>query len=313
MIGNKLNSEILKALNQLAYKHEETKKQMINVINRSQVRYTQYFDDCADEDDLIPLHRALIVGESGTGKTHIINSLQKLVNFPLYYIDATRITHVSASGGIKMEELIRKIEKYCSKFCAENQYDYPTLQSAMAKCVVFIDEIDKISVKTDGSSNDWNHGTQSSLLTLLDGAEEYKEISFIFAGAFTGMKRTNAAVNALGFGATGTAASEVFLEEELVKFGILPEIVGRMTLISELDKFEKEDYRHILDTILIPKKNAELAYLGIFLGGLEEEFKDKICHDAVKSGQGVRYLHREINRWVAKKEFYYEEGEHDVE
>lgn len=297
--------------------HMEAKKALITLVNRSKRRHLQKFGMQMGNEYLMAPSKILLLGASGTGKTHLVESLQKIVTFPLVKVDATKFNPTGASGGIKEKDLQDLIAIEARAWVANNKYsgaEYSSVEGTIDQMVVFVDEIDKLGKSFDSSGN-WNSHTQSNFLTLFDNKEEFSGVSFIFAGAFTGITGDDAvAKHSIGFHGTttvGEGTNKRNMDELIVKAGLIPELVGRLTNIVELDKFTEEDYYQILKTRLHPKKEIDLASLGIFDIKLDEERGRDMASHAYRSGQGVRALQRELEKEYADIEFMHEE-EHQL-
>jgi ATP-dependent protease Clp ATPase subunit len=311
MINSKSNNEILQELNQLVWGHLEAKKVLINLVNKSRIRYHQKTVMLEkDATKLIAPGKCLLVGGSGTGKTYLVQMLKQILNFPLLVLDATQLNPTGAEGGVKAENIKKMIVAEASKHQALHPDLYPTVTSAVDQMVVFIDEIDKLGQRI---SSDWNKHVQSNFLTVLENNHENYGISFIFAGAFVGMDKDAAvqdetAVN-IGFNRTEkkltTGASSIRdLDEAVVKYGLMPEIVGRINSIVALDNLGEDQYYDVLVTKLLPSYIfIASAYYNIPNYVIDEEKLRGMAQKALKSGQGVRSLKRQLDAHFTDLEF----------
>lgn len=296
------NQDLLDELNEKVEGHIAAKKSLINMLNRSRVRHYQKYMRLVDKDYLVPTSKVMILGASGTGKTHLVETLHDIFDFPLVRIDATELNPQGASGGVKAEDLHKMIVKQANTY-ATTKKEYHSLQGAIDRTVVFIDEIDKLGRSFDSSGN-WNKHTQSNFLTTIDNKNEFAGVSFILAGAFTSITAAPVTTKSLGFSSfeyTEKRTEEI--DDLVVASGILPELVGRMTSIVELDRFTEEDYYRILNNKLLPKKQIDLAAMGIFDTEISEDRKRAMCKKAIKSEMGVRFLHRELEKAFLDIEF----------
>lgn len=303
------NREILSALNETVEGHLTAKKVLINLLQRSKVRHYQKFETGMYPEFLLAPSKVLLMAESGTGKTHLVESLQQVIPFPLVRIAATDLTHTGAGGGIKLDDLKETIlttaKRYAINFPMNVDSIMP-IESACDQTVVFVDEFDKLAGSFDGSSSGrWNTGTQAHFLTLFDNKDTFAGVSFIFAGAFSELtKRDSRPKPSLGFAPTvDSTTDESPIDEALVKFGLIPEIVGRINHIVQLDAFNEDDFYHILMTRLLPKKRIDMAYLGVYDIDISEEQGRGIARKAIKSGQGIRAMHREVEAMFVELEF----------
>ena len=137
-----------------------------------------------------------------------------------------------------------------------------------------------------------------------------KYISWIFAGAFSSMDDENKSLvdqKPLGFTAKkeDNENKNINLDEKIIKYGLMPELVGRMQHIVSLDTLTEANYKEILETIVLPKKNAELALFSIMLDPTPEE-KETIINKAFKSGLGVRGMKSYVERLAVDLEFNFD-------
>ena len=315
MLHDKSNKKILEELNQRVYGHADAKKSLITLVNRSKLRHYQKWGELLPKESLLKPAKCLLIGGSGTGKTHLVQTLADIANFPLLVIDATNFNPTGASGGIKPETLRRMIVKKASEYADAREGTYFSIEGVIDQMVVFVDEFDKISSHYDGSSGgNWNQHLQTHFLTIFENNEELSGVSWVFAGAFSGMDKESSIVkHGIGFHAKSeeTKASGVN-DEDIVKYGMLPEIVGRLTSICRLDKLTEEDYYNILVENVIPHKMLELSYFKVYDIDLTDDQLREIAKGATSSSQGVRYLYREIDKHFLDIEFNYEDIEVDV-
>lgn len=306
MFLNRTNKDIYNALSILVYGHDTAKKALINLVNRSRLRYIQKYIELADNSDLVKPLKLLLIGESGTGKTHLVNSLKKWVDFPLVKIDATDLMPTSASGGISSKDLKRLIVKNAKEVFEENKTRYFSEEGALEQTVVFIDEIDKLGSTFDSSGN-WNKHTQSNFLTLIDDKEEFAGISWIFAGAFCDMRKNSVVKSSIGFSNQKTESKIEDIDNQLLKSGLITELLGRINTVVELDNLTEMDYKKILMNFIIPSKSKHLIEYGIDDFSLKSKEIDAIAKKALASKQGVRFLEREIDKLCFELEFNYED------
>ena len=215
----------------------------------------------------------LMVGETGTGKTLIAKTIAKMLNVPLAIVDATVLTEAGYVG--------EDVESILTRLLQAADYD----QSKAEKGIVFIDEIDKIARKSDNPSitrDVSGEGVQQALLKLMEGTvasvppqggrkhpqQEFLQVDttnilFICGGAFAGLDRVisqRGKGSAMGFGADvrnldDRGIGEIFKQlepEDLLKFGLIPEFVGRLPVLATLEDLDKD----ALVTILTQPKNA---------------------------------------------------------
>ena len=309
----KKNWEILEEFDSRVEGHTEAKKALINLVNRSKIRHHQRFIQQLHKDYLIDPANCLLIGGSGTGKTFLVETLQDIVPFPLIKIDATKLNPTGAGdGGIKSADLVNLIINNAKILAAQGRGYYHSEEGVIDQTVVFIDEIDKLANAWE-SSGKWNQQVQANFLTLFENRGRFAGVSFIFAGAFSGIENVKLtskvnSSNGIGFNAdiSKKEATDDCLDEAVVKYGLLPELVGRINHIVKLDKFTRKEYRDILMNRLVPKKIEELIYFHCLGFDLTEEDIERILDKVEASGQGVRYLKRELDRHIRDIEFNYE-------
>lgn len=312
MLHNKTNREILAELDNVVYGHEHAKKSLIALVNRSKLRHYQKWGEMVDKSYLLKPGKCLLMGGSGTGKTFLVQSLAEIVDFPFLIVDATKFNPTGASGGIKSDTLKRLIVSKAKEFLDKKEDTYVSIDGVIDQMVVFVDEFDKISSHYDGSSGGtWNEHTQTHFLTMFENHEELSGVSYIFAGAFSGIsddkKADRPPIGFLECEDTPEVESTEVDDEDIINYGMLPEIVGRLTSICSLDKLTEEDYYNILIDKIIPKKMSELTYYGVDDMPITKDELEQIAKSACESSQGVRYLSREIDKYFLDIEFNYED------
>lgn len=263
--------EIKKRLDQYVIGQEEAKK-ILSVAVHNHYKRVFYADALGDDVEL-EKSNILLVGPSGSGKTLLAKTLAKILRVPFAIADATTLTEAGYVG--------EDVENILVQLLQNADYDL----EAASKGIIYIDEIDKISRKGDGPSitrDVSGEGVQQALLKIIEGTEanippkggrkhpqqefirlNTSNILFIVGGAFVGLDKiveSRVSGSAMGFGANLRSKKEMPLGElldkihpqDLVKFGLIPEFVGRIPIITHVDDLNEAD----LVRILTEPKNA---------------------------------------------------------
>lgn len=301
-------NEIKKHLDEYVIGQDQAKKVLSVAIYN---HYKRVLNSTEKEDIEIEKSNVLLVGETGTGKTLLVRTLARILKVPFCIADATVLTEAGYVG--------EDVESVISRLYQASDYDADATQRG----IVYIDEIDKIARKGDNPSISRDvsgEGVQQGLLKLLEGTVaniapeggrkhpdqkfvkiDTRNILFICGGAFNGIekliaKRLNN--SAIGFHSSGkdrikdSDLIEQIAPSDLKSFGLIPEIIGRMPMITYLQPLDRD----ALKNILIKPKNALLKqYIKLMeLEGIKLVFDKKaielIVSKAVEFKLGARGL-----------------------
>ncbi|MGV8017213.1 MAG: ATP-dependent Clp protease ATP-binding subunit ClpX [Ignavibacteria bacterium] len=310
--GNITPSSIKKFLDEYVIGQERAKKSLAVAVYNHYKRIDSQRSISIDDVE-IEKSNALMIGTTGTGKTYLAQTLARMLNVPFAIADATTLTEAGYVGDDVESMLVRLLQNA--------EYN---IQKA-ERGIIYIDELDKISRKSENVSitrDVSGEGVQQALLKILEGTiatvppkggrkhpeqpllnVNTKNILFICGGAFDGLEKIiekRVAKGSIGFTSDVYSKNDIKKDEilaqvepeDLIRFGIIPELTGRLPIVTTLESLDKE----ALLIILTEPKNALVKqYKKLFrMEGVELEFHQEaleaVAEIAIKRGTGARAL-----------------------
>lgn len=271
-----------------------------------------------DKDVILEKENVLMIGPSGTGKTLLVKTLAKKLNLPYVICDATVLSEVGYVGA-DADSLIKKLYLNSNKDITRTEHG-----------IIFIDEIDKKARRSNTIGKDASgEGVQQSLLKLIEGTDVEIEITddsktynvtinttdilFIVSGAFSGIEKIiNSRLGVKKIGFNDNSNSNIsnsdnvsVLPGDIIKYGIIPELVGRLPIIAKLESLSKDEIKSILlDTknslIKQYQKLFEMEKINLIF---DDDVIDLIIDSCMKEKTGIRGLRNIIEEKLIDVQF----------
>mgnify|MGYP003294467772 CR=1 FL=1 len=259
-------------------------------------------------DNLLEKSNILILGPTGCGKTFLMSTVSRFLKIPMVIVDATNFTQVGYVGE-DVSNILKKL--------------YIAAEGDIERCkkgIVYVDEIDKVMSKTSshGDRDAAGTGVQQNFLKLMEGGTQViklptpdggikeieidtRNILFVFGGAFVGIEEQDVKKKTIGFGGTvdvSTDENKEVTQADIVKYGFIPEFVGRVPIVVKMHELTRDDLKNILigtDTSILKQYQA-MFMMDKIKASFDDSLINEIIDNSIEKHMGARGLRGTIEK-----------------